>query len=295
MTEPQNENPPAGAPEPAAPLPTSPAAEAPAAQPEAPLPAAPPSEAAPAGPVTPRLRKTAVLVAAGLAVAVLAGGGVWAVSAVADADRTAPTAYWVPIGEKVQKAEEPAPVPANALSGKLLPVPSGFTPGPDLAGDGNNFFVSGEKAVEGFKEARDGLSSTERKKRDDMLAGLKLKGLAGRSYTKGSGYLVAEVRLMQADPQAVGGFSEVTKKLMELSGADRGAPKVDGHPDAKCWVLPVGEEKKEKIDSLYCVAVEGDVMVNFRAFGPKPEFSATEAVGFLKNQLNHLKSPGESA
>ncbi|MFD3326351.1 hypothetical protein [Streptomyces sp. NPDC058701] len=280
MTEPQNENTAAGTPAPEAPLPGASAAQ---------------PEAASVAAVAPRRRRKAAFTAAGLAAAVLVGGGVWAASAIADADRTAPTAYWVPAGEKTEEPEGPARVPANALSGKLLPEPNGFTTGPDLAGDGNNFFVSGEKAVEGFKEARDGLSSTERKKRDDMLAGLKLKGLAGRSYTKGSGDLVAEVRIMQADPQAVGGFSEVTKKLMELRGADRAAPKVDGHPDATCWMLPVGEEKKEKIDSLYCVAVQGDVMVNFRAFGPKPSFSATEAVGLLKNQLNHLKSPGESA
>ncbi|MFD7261863.1 hypothetical protein [Streptomyces sp. NPDC059874] len=315
MTEPQNDNTPA-------PVPTTEVA-APASAPAPETPVAPVAPVAPAAPEVPEVpetpeapvapveagpeaaapvksargvnRKKAALIAAGVAVVVLAGAGVWGATAIADADRTAPTAYWNPHGVTSQEKEEPGPVPANALSGKLLPLPSGFSLGPDLGGDGNNFFVSGEKAVEGFKEARKGLSSSERKKRDDMLADLKLKGLAGRSYTKGNGDMVTEVRIMQADPQALGTFSEVSKKLIDLMAGDRDAPKVDGFPDAKCSLLPVGEEKEEKIDSLYCVSVEGDVMVNFRAYGPKPAFKASDATAFLKNQLSHLKSPGESA
>lgn len=255
---------------------------------------APEAPADPAG--TPRTggrRTTVTLTAVAVAALALVGGGVWASSALADADRTAPTAYWVEAGGKLPEVKKPEPVPESAFSGKLLPVPSGFAPGPDLAGDGNNFFVSGDKATEGFKEARKGLSNSERKKRDDMLADLKLKGLAGRSYTGDRG-LVVEIRIMQADPRAVGAFAEVSKKLLDLIGDDRDAPKVDGFPDAKCSLLAVGEEKQERIDSLYCVAVEGDVMVNFRAYGPKDSFSKSDAATFLKNQLTHLKSPGES-
>ncbi|MFE9634338.1 hypothetical protein [Streptomyces sp. NPDC006463] len=284
MTEPQNDMTPALAPaqEPAqAPTPAPAEAEAPAHE--------------PAKPARTAGRKKLALIAAGVAAAVLVGGGVWGFSAIAGADRTAPTAYWVAAGERVPTAEEAAEVPPNALTGKLLPVPGGFSLGPDLDGDGNNFFVSGEKAVENLKEARNGLSSSERKKRDDMLADLKLKGLAGRGYTGRHGDVVVEVSIMQADPQALGKFSEISKKLLEFAGDGREAPKVDGFPDAKCSLLAVGEdEKKEKVDSLYCVAVEGDVLVNFRAYGRTP-FQTSDAVAFFKNQLSHLKSPGESA
>lgn len=282
MTEPQNDVPPAEAPVPAA----------------APVPA--PAETAPeptAEPVKPPRavnRKAVALVAGVVAVAALAGGGVWASAAIADADRDAPTAYWVPLGERYTKPAEPGSVPANALSGKLLPIPTGYELGPDLEQDGNNFFVSGERAIEGFKEARGGLSSSDRKKRDEALAELKLKGLAGRSYVRTGFSSVVEVRIMQADPGAVGKLSEVSKKFLDIVGDDREAPKVDGFPDAKCSLLAIGEEKKEKIDSIDCVAVEGDVMVTFRAYGAKP-FKNTDAVEFFKNQLNHLKSPGESA
>lgn len=255
-----------------------------------------PETPAPAGPApVVNRRKRAAVIAAAVAGAVLLGGGIWAASALADADRTAPTAYWVEAGGKLPSAENAPPVPANDLTGKLLPVPSGFGPGPDQGADGNDYFASGEKAVETFKEARKGLSGTERKKRDDMLADLRLKGLAARTYAAAGGSMVVEIRLMQADPKAVGAFSEVTKKLLDLTGDDRDAPKVDGYPDAKCSLLAVGEQNKEKIDSLYCVAVQGDVLVSLRAYGPKEQgFSKLEAAGFLKNQLSRLKSPGES-
>ncbi|MFE2307666.1 hypothetical protein [Streptomyces sp. NPDC059411] len=276
MTEPRNDVTPAPVPVPA-PVPAG------AVEPMAP-------EAKPAR----KVNRTAVaLVAGGVAVAALLGGGVWASSAIAHADRDAPTAYWVPRGDHAQKPAEPGSVPPNDLSGKLLPVPAGFKLGPDMGSDGNNFFVSGEKAVEGFNESRSGLSSAQRKKREETLAELKLKGLAGRTYVKGSGAWVAEVRIMQADPKAVGNLNEVTKKLLELSGDKREAPKVDGYPDAKCSLLAIGEEGKEKIDSVDCTAVEGDVAVTFRAYGPKP-FSTSDAIAFFKNQMSHLKSPGES-
>lgn len=289
MTEQQNET---SAPEQAA-------VEQETARPEAAAPEAAAPEAAasdaPAGAGKRGRRRTTALVAAGVALAALAGGGVWASSA--GADRSAPTAYWVPDGASLPDREQRDRVPANALSGKLLPAPPGFGPGPDLDADGNDYTVSGERALAGFKEARKGLSSSERKKRDEMLAQLKLKGLAGRSFAMDTGGLVVEVRLMQADPRALDSFSQISKKLLELVGKGSEAPAVDGYPDAKCARMTVGEnkEKEEAIESLSCVTVQGDVMVDFRAYGPRTtRFPTSDAVTVFKNQLNHLKSPGES-
>ncbi|MFD6876033.1 MULTISPECIES: hypothetical protein [unclassified Streptomyces] len=239
--------------------------------------------------------KAGPLVIGVLSLAVLAGSGVWASATVEDADRSAPTAYWAAAGAEPQEAPEPPSVPANAVSAKLLPMPTPYELGPDLGVEGNDFVILGEKAAEGFKEARKGLSTTERKKRDEMLAELKLKGQAGRTYVKEGGGLIVEIRILQADPQALGTFAGISKKFLDVLGGKREAPKVDGYPDAKCALLAVGEENKEKIDSVYCVAVEGDVFVDLRAYGPKSGFSSSDAATFLKNQLNHLKSPGESA
>ncbi|MFE3763443.1 hypothetical protein ACFXPI_16975 [Streptomyces sp. NPDC059104] len=252
------------------------------------------------GPAGRGRRRTTALVAAAVAVAALAGGGVWAASAVSGADRTAPTAYWVPDGASLPDREKPGPVPANELSAKLLPAPLGFVPGPDLGADGNDYTVSGERALDGFKEARKGLSASDRKKRDEVLAGLKLKGLAGRSLAQNTGGLVVEVRLMQADPKALDSFAQISRKLLELVGKGNEAPAVDGFPDARCARVTVGEDEEEQngkkgaIDSLSCVAVQGDVMVDFRAYGARGSFTSSDAVTIFKSQLNHLKSPGES-
>ncbi|MFJ3882310.1 hypothetical protein ACIPW5_33305 [Streptomyces sp. NPDC090077] len=245
--------------------------------------------------VGPGRRRTRAFIAAGIGTALLAVGAFGASWALDTADRTATTRYWGTEDVSPRGPGTPESVPPNALSAKLLPLPGSHTLGPDLGGDGNDFFVSGDDAVQGFKDARKGLSNTERKKRDEALAELKLKGRAGRTYTEPTGRSVVEIRLMQADPRFLGKTSEISKKLMEAVSQGRETPKVDGYPDAKCAVVTLGDEKqKDRIDSMECVALEGDVLVSFRAYGPQP-FSSADAVKFFRNQLNHLKSPGESA
>ncbi|MEU8837970.1 hypothetical protein AB0D97_02410 [Streptomyces roseus] len=247
----------------------------------------------------PRSRRTVTLVAGGLAVALLVGGALWAADAIAGADRTAPTRYWIAAGVDPLPtgAPEPAPtVPPNELTAKLLPMPSGFEPGPDIAADGNDFYVSGERAVQALKDVRSGLSGDQRAERDKALADLKLKGMAGRSYYERRESRAMEIHLTQADPQALVKFSEFGKKLLELTGDDRDAPKIEGFPDARCALQVLGKEKLEeqhKIDTIDCVALQGDVLVAFRMYGPRP-FAANDAAALFKQQLSHLKSPGES-
>ncbi|WP_327414770.1 hypothetical protein [Streptomyces sp. NBC_01233] len=286
------------APEPVAPEP----AVAPAAAPEAvaPVPAvapavvpAPLQEAAPARKAN---RRTVRLVAAAVGAVVLAGGGLWAAAALGDADRTAPTRYWLAADAPIAEPGEAPSVPANELQGKLLPVPKNYWLGPDIDAEGNNYFISGERALQIAKEDRTGLSGDERAERDKALAGLKLNGVAGRSYATrhGAGASVVEIQLMQADPQQLAQFGEFAKKIISLVDADGKAPKVDGFPDAKCMLSPLVREKDEKIDALDCLAVQGDVMVSFRVYG-SGDFLPNDAAALFKEQLNHLKSPGESA
>ncbi|MFE7184995.1 hypothetical protein [Streptomyces erythrochromogenes] len=278
------------------------AAAAPAVTPE-PAPAAEPV-AEPAvrpadAPVRKRNRRTLALVSAAVAVVVLAGGGVAAAVALEDADRTSPTRYWVAEDHTTGGTAAPVPsVPPNELTGKLMPLPANYWPGPDLDREGDHYFVPSDKALQNFKDARTGLSSSERTERDKALADLKLKGMAGRSYARGEGEgaAVAEIRLMQADPQQVAKFAEFTKKLIELTAGGE-APQVEGYPQAKCGLddsLKGGKDGKEKIDALDCVAVEGDVLVTFRMYGSKG-FAVKDAASLFKQQLDHLKSPGESA
>ncbi|WP_225884837.1 hypothetical protein [Streptomyces sp. fd1-xmd] len=291
MTEQQNATGPESAPAPAA-APAPESAVEPAPAPESAVEPA-------AAPVRKRNRRTLALVSGAVAVVVLAGGGVAAAAALADADRTAPTRYWVAEDHTTGGTAAPVPsVPPNELTGKLMPLPANYWPGPDLDPEGNDYFLPSDKALQSFKDARTGLSSTERAERDKALADLKLAGMAGRSYARGEGHgaAVAEVRLIQADPQQLATFAEFTKKLIELTAGGE-APQVDGYPQAKCGLddsLKGGKDGKEKIEALDCVAVEGNVLVTFRMYGSKG-FAAKDAASLFKQQLDHLKSPGESA
>ncbi|MGP3687591.1 hypothetical protein ACTVZO_23380 [Streptomyces sp. IBSNAI002] len=251
-------------------------------------------------------RRALALAAGGLGLAVLAGGGFWAAGRIDQADRTSPTRYWVPDGPRPTTSAAPVPtVPPNELTGKLLPVPASYELGPDLEDEGNDFYVSGERAVQAVKDSRTGLSAAERAERDKAVAELKLKGVAGRSYTLTYAGPIIEIELTQADPQALVKFADLNKKLLDvlvaLGEKKKEAPAVEGFPQAKCVLLDIVEErpeassKPETIESLDCVAVEGDVLVTFRSYGPRPRFDVKTAVDLFTRQLNHLKSPGESA
>ncbi|WP_404959345.1 hypothetical protein [Streptomyces sp. 147326] len=249
-----------------------------------------------AGPARKANRRTVALVSAAVGVVVLAGTALWGAAVLADADRTAQTRYWMPADRASTGSAAPVPsVPPNDLTGKLLPLPVGYWLGPDVDTEGNDYYVSGERALQIFKDAHTGLSGSERDERDKALADLKLKGLAGRSYARrdGGGRSVAEVQLVQADPQQLAKFGEFAKKLLDLTGGDKDAPKVDGFPEAKCSLDSIFEAQKEKVDALDCVAVQGDVLVSFRMYGSQG-FAVKDAAGLFQQQMNHLKSPGES-
>ncbi|MFD6231409.1 hypothetical protein ACFWFZ_31800 [Streptomyces sp. NPDC060232] len=295
MSEQQNATGPESAPAPepvATPEPTATATPAPE-------PVATPEPAPAAEPARKTNRRTLAVVAAAVGVVVLVGAGVAGAAVLADADRTSPTRYWLAEDHTTGGTQAPVPsVPPNDLTGKLMPLPADYWPGPDIDPEGNHYFLPSDKALQSFKGARTGLSSSERAERDKSLADLKLKGMAGRSYARGEGYgaAVAEIRIIQADPQQLAKFGEFTKKLIELTGGGQ-APQVEGYPQAKCGLddsLTGGKDGKEKIDALDCVAVEGDVLVTFRMYGSKG-FAVKDAASLFKQQLDHLKSPGESA
>ncbi|MFI5827731.1 hypothetical protein ACIA6C_10760 [Streptomyces sp. NPDC051578] len=262
-------------------------------------PAAPDADVAPA-PSARRLgrRKTVSLVAGGLAVAVLAGGGFWASVRMDEADRTAPTRYWLPNPHPSRSAPPVPEVPPNELTAKLLPVDSfHLRLGPDVdPAEGNDFYVSGDRALQTLKDSWTGLSAEQRTERDKALADLRLKGVAGRSYQRIQEEDIFEVQLTQADPKAVAAFAETSKKFLKVISDDRAAPKVEGFPGAACGLRREGfteHKEAEKVDTIQCVAGEGDVFVTFRMYGAG-QLRVAGAVEVFQKQLNHLKSPGES-
>ncbi|MET9699820.1 hypothetical protein ABZY31_23245 [Streptomyces sp. NPDC006529] len=247
-------------------------------------------------------RKAAAAVGAALALAAVAGFGVWANGWIADADRTAPTVYWQ-TKDPAPAAASPTPpaVSLGELGDRLIPVPEHYRPGPDQGEHGNYFTVPGAKAAGQMKENNRSLPADRRAESDRMVDQLKLKGLAGRTFRDDSGDEIVEIAITQADPQAVKTFGEFTKKLMEIIGDGRQAPKVDGYPEAKCALRSVGEggtdedgEKKEPLESVLCAASQGDFLITFHAYGTKP-FDIDAQVKLFRTQLDRVKSPGESA
>ncbi|MFD9338948.1 hypothetical protein ACFWBF_31845 [Streptomyces sp. NPDC060028] len=244
------------------------------------------------------MARTAAAIAGGaVTLAAVVVAGFWASAKLDEADRTspAPTRYWLAEGIRpTPAASGPSTLPTNELTSKLLPMPKGFGLGPDLGSQGNDFYVPGERAVQAFKDSSIGLPDGERTERDRAVDALKVGGLAGRSYNKEATGTVAEVLLLQAAPQGVAKFSEVGRRLLEVTGNEREGPRIDGFPQAKCSLHAVGEEgKKEEIGSINCVAVEGGILVSFRMYGPRP-FSTSDAADLFTQQLKHLKSLGES-
>lgn len=80
------------------------------------------------------------------------------------------------------------------------------------------------------------------------------------------------------------------KNLMDAITVFRDGPKITGHTHASCVLPP--NDKKDKLDAMFCTAYEGGVLISFNAYGAKP-FDKSEVANLLKKQLDHITSPGE--
>ncbi|MDQ0843672.1 hypothetical protein [Streptomyces sp. V1I6] len=269
--------------------PEQPAEAAVSKQPEAPeAPVTVPQPEAPAPGA--RRRFPVKLVAAVVVLGLVAGAAGWGRSALRDADRTAPTVTWA------EPAEHPEldfpPLEPTGLAAQLLPLPPFDRPGPDIDEFGNDSVVDQRRAVALFKEGSRGLPSAKRKAYDKAVEKLRIKGLAMRSYRDSGNRYVLETRLAQLEnTKAVTGITAFQKEMTEAFGVFRRGPKIKGHPDAACFLLP--KVKDLKLDAMMCTGHVGEVLVTMYAYGPKPLVtkSLAELVG---EQLDHIASPGES-
>ncbi|MEV7414656.1 hypothetical protein [Streptomyces sp. NPDC089919] len=245
-------------------------------------------------------RRTAVTGAVGMLVlAALVGGGVWSVDRLDQADRTAVTRYWSATDPLPVPAAPPT-VPAGPMTGLLLPVPDGYEPGPDVAEESSSeFAVSGPLAAARIRDGGQGLEAAERAALDRMVRKLKLKGTVARTYRDMTGVLGAEIRLTQADGRGLKDFDSYAQELFKfLRGMGGKSPKVPGHPEAKCYLLPLENvqgkaEDGEKVVSMTCSAYRSGTLVSLSAYGPEP-FQEKDAVELLVKQLDRLQAPGES-
>ncbi|WP_326678748.1 hypothetical protein [Streptomyces sp. NBC_01237] len=229
-----------------------------------------------------------------LVLGAVGGAAAYTKSTVDGADRTVTTSVWAKTGDK--PAEDPAGGPdrgraTTALSKLLLPVPKGYRLGPDIGEFGNDSETSGKKATAAMKEMGRGLAGKQRRELDKRIDRLRIQGIAQRSYTSDANDLTVEIHISKMrDRKAVHDTYAGQKELMDSFGGFRKGPRIEGHKKATCYRMP--KDGKDKLDGVFCLAYDGEAYVSVTASGSEP-FSTSDVADLVKDQLDHIKSPGE--
>lgn len=237
-------------------------------------------------------RSMVVGVSAVVALAVVVGGGSWAVGKVGDADRTAPTRAW-PASVRIEgdTVEEKRPTPAG-VAAALLPVsdgygPDGYLQGPDIGTLGNDSVLDAKGTAEHAKDAVRGLKAGERDRFAKALKKLKFTGGARRSYNGADSLFVVEMHLAQVEGAgAERALSRFRSDVKGVLGALRKGPS------PSCFVLP--DSGRSKLNSMLCQWNTRDVLVTAYAYGAS-RLDTKEIDRMFAEQLGRLADSGESA
>ncbi|MEU0626330.1 hypothetical protein [Streptomyces sp. NPDC005989] len=229
-----------------------------------------------------------------LVAAAVAGAAVYTKNSVEAADRSARTRLWEEPAHKPGK--DPAGDVARGrasteLSKLLLPVPAGYRLGPDNGELGNDGEVSGKRATAAMKLNARGLAGKERRAYEKRIDKLRIEGFATRSYTGDDNTMAISTEIMRMkDKKTVRNFHAFRTGLFESVGVFRTEPKIKGHTrNARCYVLRKGEDS---VMSMNCLAYDGELIISLSASGTKP-FDRAAVAELLKDQLDHIASPGE--
>jgi hypothetical protein len=168
----------------------------------------------------------------------------------------------------------------------LVPMPVGWNPGPDIGPDGNNSYLAASQFNAKFESGlltvpKSDLSSTQ-----STLTDLHLQDAAVRSMVNPGDSLELSFELLQLDPTQAGADQKSLGDFVDGLYWRQGAP-VPGYPNANC-VLPPGLGS-DTLDSMLCVAADGDLEVVLQASGKVPLDQAT-AVQLMAGQLGRLKT-----
>ncbi|MCQ6554012.1 hypothetical protein NPS70_12500 [Streptomyces sp. C10-9-1] len=251
-----------------------------------------------------RRRKALTVLPAVGVLAAVGAGLVFTGVTVRGADTHVPTTIWAASGDDGstdEGSEDPAASAHrgrtdNELSKLLLPVPGGYGLGPDLEGSGNDVLLTRQEAGAQLKASLDGLYGRERREAERRIDALGLQGLASRSYLKDSHDLVVQVSVGQmTDRNAARDWYREELAWYEEAGVPEG-PEVRDHENASC-VLPQGngtdpDDREPYLGLMRCVAYEGEYFVSLTAYGSAP-FPRLAAARLMKDQLDHIASPGE--
>ncbi|MFF3125101.1 hypothetical protein ACFVRD_22800 [Streptomyces sp. NPDC057908] len=231
-------------------------------------------------------------------IAAVGGAAAYTRSTVDNADHSVRTGLWQEPAHKPGK--DPAGDVARGrasteLSKLLLPVPTGYRLGPDMREMGNDGEQSGKKATAAVKESAHGLAGKERRAYEKRVDKLRIEGTAVRTYTSDGNDLLVETQIMRMkDKKAVRNLYNVRSDLFEAIGIFRQGPKIQGHTrNAKCFLPRKDSEGGEdSIVSMECMAYDGELSISVSASGTVP-FDRAAVAELLKDQLNHITSPGE--
>ncbi|QNS05027.1 hypothetical protein [Streptomyces xanthii] len=239
-------------------------------------------------PAAPRRRRLTTVLVAGVVLLAVAGGVGFTVVTVRDADRTAATTVWGDAKEPKQQAGRHS---GGDLRERLLPVPDGYVPGPDIDEFGNDHVITGQDAVDRFEAGSDDLPARQREARRKAVDKLRLKGLAMRSYASEDDDLVIETRLAEIGNRQVGrDLKDFQSGFLRALGVFKKGPAIKGHRNADCFLAP--REGKDGLDLLTCSAYEDDLLVSVTAYGPK-SLDTKAVADLLARQLDHISSRGE--
>ncbi|MFF0017766.1 hypothetical protein [Streptomyces sp. NPDC005374] len=255
-------------------------------------------------PVTPAkkpVRRGRIATVAGsvaLALAVVAGVG-WTAVTVDGADRDAGDPVW-----EFPKAgaDEAKAAPATGLSAMLVPYDAGgWSRGPDIGEYGNDVQLDGDQATALRKESLNGLPRSRRKALEKQIDKQRLTGIAMRSYLSTDELApvytdeasAVTIQLMQLDNKAAArGIAEFQNEFFDaFDSALRDGPRIEGHKDARCFLLP--NDADVKLDTMYCSALQGNVLVSLTADSGKPMRQKGIAM-LMGKQLDRIAEPGES-
>ncbi|MFC8956671.1 hypothetical protein ACFT8P_29205 [Streptomyces sp. NPDC057101] len=232
----------------------------------------------------------------------LAGGGVtYTAVTLSAADRTAPTEVWG-AGDTSAHDKDPAEAAARGKAGTplsrlLLPVPAGYELGPDHELYGNDGELGGKEAVALMKQSGEGLSGKKRRSFEKAVERLGIQGVAVRSFSDLSAATVVSVQITRMkDKKRIKDSFLLRKDVLDALEFPKG-PKVKDHRNAACYLVPEDKtlekkERDEQLDGMVCVAYDSEVMVAVTAAGAKP-FDKARVADLLKQQLDHIESPGE--
>ncbi|MFI1400117.1 hypothetical protein [Streptomyces sp. NPDC020681] len=251
---------------------------------------------------------TGVVLPAVLVLGAVGGGIAYTAVTVDGADRTVPTTLWT-TSEK-EPAEDPAAYAwrgraSTPLSKLLLPVPDGYRLGPDVGEYGNDAELTEKQAVALMKERGRDLSGKQRRDYEKQVDKLGLKGIGMRTLAtefddSGGVYeddVVLTVQIIRMkNKRHVRDAYELQTGLADLFELSEG-PKIKGHKNSACFVMPELEEDpdekdKKELDGVECFAYDSELLVSVRAQGIKPLDKGLVA-DMVQEQLDHIASPGE--